>query len=43
MGMKLVPAGYFSVLAATGFNAVPGIHLFYMKPEKINREIQYEK
>lgn len=41
--MKLVPAGYFSVFAATGFNAVPGIHLFYMKPKKINEEIQYEK
>ena len=43
MGMKLVPAGYFSVFASTGFNAVPGIHLFYMKPKKINEEIQYEK
>lgn len=37
IGMKLVPAGYFgvverfSVFAATGFNAVLGIHLFYSK------------
>ncbi len=39
MGMKIVPAAYFgvverfSVFAATGFNAAPGIHLFCMKSE----------
>ena len=38
MGMKIVPAEYFgvverfSVFAATGFNAVLGIHLFCMNP-----------
>ena len=38
VGMKIVPAEYFgvverfSVFAATGFNAVLGIHLFCMKP-----------
>ena len=37
-GMKIVPAEYFgmverfSVLAATGFNAALGIHLFCRKP-----------
>ena len=41
MGMKIVPAEYFgvverfSVFAATGFNAVLGIHLFFMKPKEI--------
>ena len=40
MGMKIVPAEYFgvverfSVFAATGFNAVLGIHLFFTKIEK---------
>ena len=39
MGMKIVPAAYFSVVerfsvfAATGFNAALGIHLFCMKSE----------
>ena len=39
VGIKIVPAEYFgiaerfSVFAATGFNAVLGIHLFFMKPE----------
>ena len=33
MGMKIVPAAYFSVFAATGFNAALGIHLFCMKSE----------
>ena len=39
VGMKLVPAGYFgvverfSVFAATGFNAVLGIHLFCTAPQ----------
>ena len=39
MGMKLVPAAYFSVVerfsvfAATGFNVALGIHLFCMKSE----------
>ena len=41
MGMKIVPAEYFgiverfSVIAATGFNAALGIHLFCMKPKEI--------
>ncbi len=41
MGMKIVPADYFgiierfSVFAATGFNAALGLHLFFMKPNKI--------
>ena len=41
MGMKIVPAQYFgvverfSVFAATGFNAVLGIHLFCRKPKEI--------
>ena len=40
VGIKLVPAEYFgvverfSVLAATGFNAALGIHLFCMKSEE---------
>ena len=39
IGMKIVPAAYFSVVerfsvfAATGFNAALGIHLFCMKSE----------
>ena len=33
MGMKIVPAEYFGVFAATGFNAALGIHLFSMKNE----------
>lgn len=38
VGMKIVPAAYFGVverfgvLAATGFNAALGIHLFCSKP-----------
>ena len=38
VGMKIVPAAYFgvverfSVVAATGFNAALGIHLFCSKP-----------
>ena len=40
LGMKLVPAAYFgvvewfSVFAATGFNAALGLHLFFEKPER---------
>ena len=42
LGMKLVPAAYFgiverfSVLAATGFNAALGLHLFVGNTEKNN-------
>ena len=42
LGMKLVPAAYFgiverfSVLAATGFNAALGLHLFFGSTEKEN-------
>ena len=47
MGMKLVPAGYFSVFASTGFNVVPGIHLFYMQNEawldEINRIVSFHE
>ena len=40
VGMKIVPKEYFgvverfSVFAATGFNAVLGIHVFLLKPKK---------
>ena len=42
LGMQLVPAAYFgvverfSVFAATGFNAVLGLHLFFEKSETKN-------
>lgn len=44
LGMKIVPAAYFGVverfrvLAATGFNAALGIHLFLQNPKKNNNE-----
>lgn len=48
IGMKLVPDDYFgvverfSVFAATGFNAVLGIHLFCMKLEENNLMEEHE-
>ena len=48
LGIKLVPAAYFgvverfSVFAATGFNAVLGIHLFCMKLEENNLMEEHE-
>lgn len=42
LGMKIVPAAYFgiverfSVFAATGFNAVLGLHLFFDAPKEEN-------
>ena len=48
IGMKIVPDDYFgvverfSVFAATGFNAVLGIHLFCMKLEENNLMEEHE-
>ena len=49
LGMKIVPAAYFgvverfSVFAATGFNAVLGLHLYFDDSLKIKRGQQNER